>query len=203
MKKHSIAFALISAIISSGAIVSSAQSQSVFLSNGTDSTVLFEGTASAPFQAEIWLMTSATKVANPCGLAIFSTLNAPNQFLIPTGGAYTDYASLPVQTIPVCSAGVLTEPRTANFKTAEGRTVLVGQTGSITAQYLGLRKRSSTFNACGFKTVSIKNSLTLGGDSIAINFAGQTNSMGDLTSITSLPICKKVGSSFIKYVKVP
>lgn len=202
MKKQSIALAFISAIVSTGAIAPLAQSQSVFLPNETDSIILFEGTASAPFQAEIWVGRTVTKVANPCGLATFSTLDNPRQSLF-VAGARINYQNLPIQTIPVCRAGVLSEPRTTNFKTAEGRTVLVGQTGSVTAQYLGARKRNTTFNACGFRTVSIKNAATLGADSIGVTFAGQTSSMGDLNQVDSLPICKKVGSSFIKYIKVP
>lgn len=202
MKKQSIALAFISAIVSTGAIVNSVQAQSAFYPNAIDTTLLFEGTALAPFEANIWLGGSATKVANPCGLAIFSTLDNPGQSLF-VAGARINYQNLPIQTIPACKAGVLSEPRPNNFKTAEGRTVLVGQTGSVTAQYLVRRKRSGSFNACGFRTVNIKNTATLGADSIGVTFAGQTSSMGDLNQVDSLPICKKVGSSFIKYIKIP
>lgn len=207
MKTNLIALALISAIVSSGAIAPLSLAQSVFYSNGgVDATILFDGAVSAPFQAEIWVAQTATKLANPCGLAIFSILpkpgETPRQSLF-VNGQRIDYDSLPVQTIPVCSAGILSEPRTANFKSADGKAVLVGQTGSITAQYWGLRKRSTTFNACGFRTVGIKNAATLGADSIGVTFAGQTTAMGDLNQIQSLPICKKIGSTSIKYIKVP
>lgn len=202
MRKHSIALALINAIVSTGAIVNSVQAQSAFYSNATDTTLLFEGTALAPFEANIWLGGSATKVANPCGLTIFSTLDNPGQS-VSVAGSNIGYSNLPVQTIPVCSGGVLSEPRTANFRTAEGRTVLVGQTGSVTAQYLVRRKRSGSFNACGFRTVNIKNAATLGADSIVVDFGGQSNGMGDLEQVASLPVCKKVGNDFIKYIKAP
>lgn len=203
MKKQSIALALISAIVSTGTIAQLAQSQSVFYSNaGVDAAILFEGAALAPFQAETWLQTSATKVANPCGLVIFSTLENARQF-VRVGSQTINYQSLPIQTIPVCTAGVLSEPRPSNFRTVEGRTVLVQQTGSVVSQYLGLRKRAGTFNACGFRVISIKNAINLGADSIIVNFAGQSTGMGDLNQAQSLPICKKVGSNFVKYIKAP
>lgn len=202
MRKHSIALALISVIVSTGAIVSSAQSQSAFYPNATDATLLFEGTALASFQAEIWVGKTVTKLANPCGLAVFSTLPNLAQSLR-VAGVRINYQNLPVQTLPVCSAGVLSEPRPNNFKTADGKTVLVGQTGSVTADYLDRRGRNTTFNACGFRTVNILKASTLGADSIIVTFAGQSNGMGDLNQIQSLPICKKVGASFIKYVKAP
>jgi hypothetical protein len=195
MKRLSL-LALVTAI----AFPQSAIGQSVFL-NGLDRVLVFEGTANNPFAAEIWTAKSATVTANPCGLAFVKTAPNPMQSLL-VNGAFVDYAALPVQTVPVCSGGILSEPRTVNFKLADGRAVLVAQSGSVAVQFLGRSSRTGTFNGCGFRSITIKNADAVGADSIPVTFGGQTQSLGDINQIISLPICKKIGNNFVKYVKL-
>lgn len=175
----------------------------VYSSEGKVS-IIFEGTAASAFSANIWTIANKTQVANACGLVVVPTLPYSNQSLfVAATNQSVDYAALPVQTIPSCSNGTLSEPRTANFKTSDGKTVLVGQTAgsSVVSQYWIRGKRSGTFNNCGFKVSTIKNYDQVGADSIGIEFSGQSQTVANLNG-KELPICRKVGNSFVKYTKL-
>lgn len=165
-----------------------------------DRVVNFEGAANSPFTATFWSLRSRTIAANACGVVVVPTLDHSMQ-VISLNGNFLDYQSLPVQTLPSCSGGILKEPRTANFKLADGKTVLVNQTGSVNVQFLSKTTRTGTFNACGLKSMSIKNAENIGADSIQIDFGGQTQSVGDLPGSEYPPICRKVGNNSVKYVK--
>lgn len=171
---------------------------------GLDAVLTFEGTANAPFSAAIWGERQRSLIVNPCGIAIVPT--APNdiQFVQIVGGATVIYSTLPTQTLVTCSGGVLSEPRPANFKLADGKTVLVGQTPgtSIAVQFLAKSNRTGTFNACGLKNLTIKNWEANGADSIPVDFGGQTQALGDMTRVEYPPICRKVGGNSVKYIKL-
>lgn len=177
-----------------------AQSLVVGFPESTSVTLVFEGTPNSPFNANIWTLSAANKLANPCGLVIVSTLENPKQF-VTVGSQTFKHLNLPVQTLPVCSGGVLSEPRTANFKTPDGKTVLVNQSGTVEIRYLLRRKRGGTFNACGLKTSVIKLYDLVGADSIQVDFQGEIQSVGDLEQVAQVPLCRKVGSNFVRYVK--
>jgi len=191
----------IAAILSIVVIVfpQSAIAQTVFV-RGIDRILLFDGVASAPFEAFVWTGKTKAFIANPCGLVIVPTSEHPLQRVF--AGTRISYSSLPVQALVTCSTGILSEPRPANFKTSDGRTVLVGQTGSIEVQYMARSRRGGTFNACGFKLATIKNADAVGADSIPVDFGGNTQELGDLSRVESLPLCRKVGNNFIKYIKL-
>lgn len=171
---------------------------------GADAILTFEGTASAPFSAAIWGQKERATTVNACGLAIIPTAENPAQFLQIVGGGEVFYNILPVQTLPACLGGVLSEPRTANFKLADGKTVLVGQTPgtSIRTQFLAKSNRSGTFNACGLRSLTIKNWEANGADSIPVDFGGQTQSLGDMARAQYPPICRKVGGNSVKYIRL-
>lgn len=177
-----------------------AQSLVVGFPEPTSITLVFEGAPNSPFNAELWTLSAANRLANPCGLVIVPTLENPKQF-VSVGTQIFKHSNLPVQTLPVCSGGVLSEPRTANFKTSDGKTVLVNQAGTVEVRYLLKRKRGGTFNACGFKTSVIKLYDAVGADSIQVDFGTETQSVGDLEQIAQVPICRKVGSNFVRYVR--
>ncbi|MEG4115314.1 MULTISPECIES: hypothetical protein [unclassified Microcoleus] len=196
MKKVIVAILSIAAI----ALPQSAIAQTVFF-NGLDRILQFEGTANSPFAAEIWTLKTVAVTANACGLATVRTLPHSMQFLT-IAGNQVDYSALPVQTIPACSGTTLAESRPSNFKLADGRTVLVGQSGSVSVQFLARSTKSGTFNACGLRNITVKNANAIGSDSIPVVFGGQTQSLGDINQVTSLAICKKVGNTSVKYIKL-
>jgi hypothetical protein len=123
-----------------------------------------------------------TKVANACGLATF-----PDSTTTPNSGV-AGFAALPVQTIPTCSAaGVLSEPRTANFKTATNQIVKVGTAASSQSITYALTKiKKGTPRAGLLKLSSLSNGT---GNDVSI---GATNY--DLTSVptvTDKPVTRK------------
>lgn len=197
---------LISALTAFAAIAfsQSAIAQTVSYKNsGLDAVVTFEGTPNAPFSGAIWSQKERAITVNPCGLAIVPTAENIVQFVQIVGGASIPYSDLPTQNLVTCSGGTLSEPRPNNFKLADGKTVLVAQTpgASISVQYLARSARTGTFNACGFKSITIKNWEANGADSIPIDFGGQTQALGDLNRADA-PICKKVGGNSVKYIKL-
>jgi hypothetical protein len=123
-----------------------------------------------------------TKVANACGLATFNdSTTTPNSG---TAG----FAALPVQTIPTCSAaGVLSEPRTANFKTATNQIVKVGTAASSQSITYALTKIKKGTPRAGLLKLSALSNGT--GNDVAI---GTVNY--DLTSVptvTDKPVTRK------------
>lgn len=100
--------------------------------------------------------------ANYCGLLIVPVpSNAPMPASITVDAAAIDTSTLPVQSVPSCTNNVLKEPRTANFKDASGRVVLVGKTPGVQSEvtYPGVPSaRSLTANSCGYARIT--NSLT-------------------------------------------
>jgi hypothetical protein len=96
---------------------------------------------------------------NFCGLLIVS--NPPGGVAMPpsvnVGGTSVTIASLPTQTLPRCVDNVLAEARPADFKTADGRVVLVGRTPGVGVEvtYPGVPAiRNFRANGCGYIRVS-------------------------------------------------
>jgi hypothetical protein len=143
MKSYNI-LGLLAIELAAIALPQSAIAQTVFL-NGADRVLVFEGTPNAPFESFIW--TGKTKIftANACGLVIVPTLEHSFQRVF--AGTRIDYSSLPIQNLVTCSAGILSEPRSVNFKTPDGRTVLVGQPGATEVQYMSRSRRAGTMPA--------------------------------------------------------
>jgi hypothetical protein len=91
--------------------------------------------------------------ASACGtVTISGTTTNPIPATFTVGGTAIDVAALPTQLLPRCTNGALEEARTANFKTAAGQVVLVGQSPNAAVQmsYSSPRDRAARANACGF-----------------------------------------------------
>lgn len=158
--------------------------------------VYFTGAPNSELTVTLDGLTQTRNVtANACGLVIIrpsTTRPIPASFLIGTNTV--TQASLPTQLLPKCNTttGQLEEARTADFKTAEGAVVVVGQTPSASVQmsFAGGRARKVQVNACGFGKIS--NSTT---SPFAAN-ASFTPAGGSAVTYGSLPqqhpyICKK------------
>lgn len=95
--------------------------------------------------------------ANFCGLVVIpvptgSTMPAT----LTVDGSSVSTGSLPVQSVPSCVNNALSEARSANFKDANGRVVIVGKTAGIqsTVAYVGTPAvKNLTANACGYARI--------------------------------------------------
>lgn len=96
--------------------------------------------------------------SNACGLSVLKySMTSPTPASFTIGANTITTATLPTQILPKCStAGVLEEARTANFRTAAGDVVVVGQTpnASIAMTYLSDVIKKVKMNACGFGKIS-------------------------------------------------
>lgn len=140
---------------------------------------------------------------NACGLTIVKPSSSGGvilQLAFPSSSSIS-VASLPLQSLPVCSSGQLSEPRTANFKTPEGSVVLVGQSAGSVRLIEDITK-SVKSNACGNARLSQPKSTFNGGwwfEGTTFQIAGQELQAEDLLAIVEMSICRKVGGQFIKY----
>ncbi|MBD2019259.1 hypothetical protein H6F43_03560 [Leptolyngbya sp. FACHB-36] len=101
--------------------------------------------------------------ANYCGLVVVSKPNTstPIPGSIVVGGETIDTTTLPMQSLPACVDNALKEARATNFKTSDGRVVLVAKTAGINYDviYTGVPSvKQYRASVCGF--VRISNSLT-------------------------------------------
>jgi hypothetical protein len=133
----------------------------------------------------------SSKVANACGLAVFNdSTSKPNS-------GVTGFATLPVQTIPTCTAGTLAEPRTADFKTSTNQIVKVvtaNAAASITYPVTKLKK--STPRAGLLRLSGLVNGT---GNDFSI---GATNyDLGTIPTVTDKPVTRKnAGGTYDLYV---
>lgn len=108
-------------------------------------------TASTGLKAEA-IFPNATVIrkskANACGLAVFTASTKWQQEDV----ASVDVATIPQQTLPKCSNGVLVEPRTGIFKTQAKEVVKVGLPGT---------EQTLTYKSSAKKTSSVKAGLAI------------------------------------------
>lgn len=156
---------------------------------------------SVPVRIVGWPRDKAT-VPNACGLTIIAPSTGATILQIATASSMIDVASLPVQTVPTCSAGTLAEPRTANFKTSTGSVVLVGQAaGSI--RIIQDITRNIKSNGCGIARLSPPKQTFAGNwwlEGTSFIVGGQTLYSDDMLGTPETSICKTVGTQKVKYV---
>ena len=156
---------------------------------------------SIPIKIVGWPRDKAT-VPNACGLTVVAPSTGATILQIATASSMINVASLPVQTVPTCSAGVLAEPRTANFKTSTGSVVLVGQAaGSI--RIIQDITRNIKSNGCGIARLSPPKQTFAGNwwlEGTSFIVGGQTLYSDDLLGTPEQSICKTVGGQKVKYV---
>ena len=96
--------------------------------------------------------------ASACGVAtIRPSLSRPIPATFKIGAKTINTANLPTQLLPKClPSGQLEEARTADFKTAEGAVVIVGQAPSaaIVMSFADTKERKVKMNACGWGKIS-------------------------------------------------
>jgi hypothetical protein len=123
-------------------------------------------------------------VAGSCGeVKVTLPKNPPTTLQVDT--KTLTIANLPTQSLPSCKKGQFAEARTADFKTPEGKVVVVGFTPkqSVSVGIPTTTIRHVSINACGFGT--IKNAS----GSITVN--GQDYNVSQLPDAGAAPVCRK------------
>jgi len=143
-------------------------------------------------------------IPNACGLTIIApSAGAAIMQLAFAGSNPLNASSLPVQSVPACSGGVLAEPRTANFKTASGSVVLVGQAAGSVRVIQDITRNIKT-DGCGIARLAPPKRTFAGGwwfEGTSFTPAGgQVLYADDLLGTEEKSICKTVGGQKIKYV---
>lgn len=127
---------------------------------------------------------------------------------VPTNGSFAglkvdgtaiDVSTLPVQTLPTCVSGSFSEPRTANFKTANGQVVIIGKTANSAATVtLPVEvNRNVTINGCGFGVLRPSSGSTL---PATINVSGTDYTLASLPDAGKPPICQTSNGQSFGYV---
>ena len=113
----------------------------------------FHGTASSSISADIGYVSKvSSKLAGSCGEIVLSGSTVGTSPTLKINSTTVTIASLPTQLLPTCTSGSFAESRSANFKTPDGKVVLVGNTAGTSAT-LDIPKatvKTVKINACGF-----------------------------------------------------
>ena len=96
---------------------------------------------------------TSVKTADACGqITVANSSTAPLSGTVTIGSQQINYATVPTQLKPSCVNGVLSEARTAAYKTPEGSLIGVGFAASAPQNVLQKvnQVRRVTANTCGF-----------------------------------------------------
>ncbi|MCC5611531.1 hypothetical protein LC612_33525 [Nostoc sp. CHAB 5834] len=121
--------------------------------SGSSAVIYFHGTANSSISADIGYVSKlSSKLAGACGEIVLSGSIVGTSPTFKINSTTVTVASLPTQLLPTCTSGSFAEARSANFKTPDGKVVLVGNTAGASAT-LDIPKatvKTVKINACGF-----------------------------------------------------
>jgi hypothetical protein len=135
------------------------------------------------------VQTTRNTVSNACGGVILrGSTSQPLPSQLTVGGGSITVGDLPVALLPTCVSGAWQIEPTGNFRTPDGRVVIVGQTPNtaIPVGFTGDRVRSATANSCGLVRLRSSNSFTVGG---SFTVAGSSFTVADL-QVKNAPLCR-------------
>ncbi len=155
-------------------------------------TVYFDGTAGNHIAVDLGNVTKTlSKVAGACGEVKISVPKGNSSFTgLKVNGTAIDYSALPVNTLPTCKNGALSQARTANFKTAKGQVIIVGKTpnASVSVILPSDQKKNITINSCGIGVLRGIKGNTL---PAAFSANGTNYTLASLPDAGHGPVCKK------------
>lgn len=144
--------------------------------------------------------TSKAATANTCGLAKIKLSDPPPNTLSINSGGEILLSNLPYNSIPLCTGGVLSEPRSSTFRTTNNEVVVVTAAGaSATVSFTASSKRSLKYNDCGFVKVPVPSGQTYSSGT-AFTIAGTSFTFGGLPEATGgPPQCRSVSGAYVPY----
>ncbi|MEH2385671.1 MAG: hypothetical protein V7K14_07745 [Nostoc sp.] len=121
--------------------------------SGSDAVIYFHGTASSTISTDIGYVSKvSSKLAGSCGEIVLSGSTVGTTPTLKVNSTTVTVASLPTRLLPTCTGSSFAESRAANFKTPDGKVVLVGNTAGTSAT-LDIPKatvKTVKINECGF-----------------------------------------------------
>lgn len=131
----------------------------------------------------------AARLAGSCGEVRINPPSGGTFDYVKAAGSNIDVAALPTQLLPSCQSGVFAEARTANFKTPEGRIILVGFTPGSAVAVATPRAvtRRATVNGCGYARVTSSSSFTLPD---SFSYMGTEYTVASLPDASKPPVCR-------------
>lgn len=164
--------------------------------SGSSAVVYFHGTASSSISADIGYVSKvSSKLAGACGEIVLSGSTVGTSPTLKVNSTTVTVSSLPTQLLPTCTSGSFAESRSANFKTPDGKIVLIGNTAGSSAT-LDIPKatvKTIKINECGFGYFKGSDSAPL---PTAFKVGSTTYSVAGLPDAMAAPKC----SSGIGYV---
>ena len=164
--------------------------------SGSSAVIYFHGMSSSSISADIGYVSKiSSKLAGTCGEIVLSGSTVGTSPTLKVNSTTVTLASLPTQLLPTCTSGSFAEARSANFKTPDGKVVLVGNTAGTSAT-LDIPKatvKTVKINACGFGSFKGSDSAPLPS---AFKIGSTTYSVSALPNAMDAPKC----SSGVGYV---
>ena len=168
--------------------------------DNSNTVVVFSGTVGSRIAVGLGSTDRPTaRLADSCGTVRISPPTSGSYTGLEVDGTAVDAATLPVQSLPTCLNGTLSEARAANFKTPNNQVVIVGKTANsaVTISLPTAVTRSVTINACGFGVLRPSTGSTLP----STFSVGTTNyTVASLANATNIPVCRTVGGTSYGYV---
>lgn len=136
----------------------------------------------------------AARLAGSCGEVRINPPSGGTFDFVKASGETIDPATLPTQLLPTCSGGSFSESRAENFKTPEGRIILVGYTPGQAVAIATPRAvtRRATVNGCGFARVRSSSSFTLPDK---FNYMGTEYTVASLPDAGTPPVCRSTSGT--------
>lgn len=157
--------------------------------SGSSAVVYFHGTPSSSISADIGYVSKiSSKLAGSCGEIVLSGSTVGTSPTLKINSTTVTLASLPTQLLPTCTSGTFAESRSANFKTPDGKVILVGNTAGTSAT-LDIPKatvKTVKINACGFGSFKGSDSAPL---PTAFKIGATTYTVSALTDAMDAPKC--------------
>lgn len=143
-----------------------------------------------------------TKLADACGTITYKHYaNQISAYSKPGGGGWQTFNSLPIRLKPSCVNGVLSEARTADFRTSEGEIVFVGIPASSAYTFEVMQPKALSITPkCGFAKIKLPKSLGgWNGEGSTLTVNGQSIFIEDLPTRSVPDRCYTINNQKVRF----
>ena len=164
--------------------------------SGSSAVVYFHGTPSSSISADIGYVSKvSSKLAGSCGEIVLSGSTVGTTPTLKINSTTVNVSSLSTQLLPACTNGTFAESRSSNFKTPDGKIVIVGNTpgSSATLDIPKATIKTIKINECGYGYLKGSDSTPL---PTGFKVGSTTYSVAGLPDAMNAPKC----TSGVSYV---